>query len=443
MRLQTLSMVLAAGAGCRPLQDIEVTPGEIGTAVRVSWESPSAGEGGVTYRGLAGWHTAPAARAAVDGGYRYEAVLIGLTSQMETTGEVWVRDEDGEASVEEVAIQAGALGIALPSIYLTAADGEAETAGYVLTSLLRRPNAAVILGPGGEHVWAAEEPVGEMVMTEVHPTPDGQAVLMGQMHSGDAELSEIVEVSLDGARRRRLPAPGLHHSFTVLEDGTIAYIAYDWRDGQAGDCIVELHPDGGRTVVWSAWDHLDPGLAIANNGGSGWTHANALQHDPDEDAWYLSIHNYNSILKIDRPSGAVRWGLGGALDTLGLSDLLDRQHHFHRSGDELLVFNNRSFSSVFVEEVDPSEVISIRLDEAAGTASVLWRYTPSPAVYNLMLGDVQRLSPDRILATYSSSGVIEEFTSEGQSIRRLDLELGAALGFSQHFPAPEALGPVP
>jgi hypothetical protein len=112
----------------------------------------------------------------------------------------------------------------------------------------------------------------------------------------------LIRVSLDGDTVERLSTPDFHHDFLIHEDGTIAYIGFDENHEVApdspGDRIIELYPDGSQVVIWSTWDDLEYSASVAAE-GPGWTHANALQYDPEADAYYLSMHNMDTIARID------------------------------------------------------------------------------------------------------------------------------------------------
>src|SRR5690606_21345938 len=133
--------------------------------------------------------------------------------------------------------------------------------------------------------------------------------------SGDpSEDSEIVRVALDGSGSSSTPVPLLAHDFVEHPDGTIGAIVVEYRDvdGVAirGDQIVEIDADGDLETIWSAWDCFDPAEDMSDDPEHGWTFANALDYDPEEEAYYLGMRNFSSIAKIDRSSGECEWVLG-------------------------------------------------------------------------------------------------------------------------------------
>ncbi|MFT5680699.1 MAG: hypothetical protein ACI8RZ_001605 [Myxococcota bacterium] len=419
--------------GCAPdIQDITQTPGEIGTVVTVQWWSSRAAEGQVTLTADAGTRSLSASSVEADGGYTYSAILLGLTSDEIAPGTIQLLDGDTVAAVEDISVHAGRLNMVLPNISL---DNIGAPEGMLLTSFARSPSAAVILNEAGKPVWAVLG-AEDISISETRLHPDGGQIIFGEdLHAEDDTTDRLVRVSLDGSSTTRYAAPGLHHDFDVLPDGTIAYIAYDARevDGELilGDRIMEQPETGEAVEIWSAWDALSY-TPDTPSSGHGWTHANALNYDPTEDAYYLSVHNYNAILKIDRATGETRWTLGGSDDDFDLpeSATFRRQHQFQILDDGILIFDNGSVQEGY------TEIHELKLDVEAQTATPLWNYQPADPLYTLILGDVQRLDDQDTLITYCGSGLVEQVSPEAEVRWRMQTPLGVVLGYSTHLQDP-------
>ncbi len=87
------------------------------------------------------------------------------------------------------------------------------------------------------------------------------------------------------------------------------------------DTVVELTPDGEIVWSWNTMDHLDPYRIGYDTFWSywwvrgfdqhrDWTHANGLDHDESDDSILVSLRNQSAILKIDKPTGEIKWILG-------------------------------------------------------------------------------------------------------------------------------------
>ena len=195
-----------------------------------------------------------------------------------------------------------------------------------------------------------------------------------------------------------------------------------------GDGIVEIGPDGTFTPVWSVWDHLeyDPGMEV--DPGAGWSHANALQYDKTEDVYYLSLRNFDSILKIDRATGEVLWTLGGQHSDFTLANgdkrLFQHQHQFRILDGGVLVFDNGTS-----EQFD-SRVVEYALDEDQGRAELAWEHHDEPPVHTLALGDVERLENGNTLISWGAVGQVDDVTPEGERVWRLHVEIGHGFGYT-------------
>ncbi|MFT4974162.1 MAG: hypothetical protein ACI8S6_000044 [Myxococcota bacterium] len=418
------------------------TTGEIGTVVTARWHAESLLDAAFTYETASGPLLAPVHREATSDGFDYTATLLGLRSDTAYTAALIMEDEDGVIVEQAEAFESGPLSLALPAIDATE-PRSTPSGGFILTSLAIDPSVTVILDEEGGYVWAHEEETADVMVAQTIADPRGGGIYYGVFDpargkDGPLRAQQIVRVALDGSSTEVIDAPLFHHDFAVHDDGTVGYITYDYRtaDGVeiAGDQIVERYPDGTYATVWTAWDSLSYSPTFAEQ-GPGWTHANALNYDPGEDAYYISLHNYDAILKIDRASGTVRWILGGLLSDFELIDLtLNRQHQFDILDDGLLIFNNG------VIDDENAEVVEVRLDEEAMTATAVWRYDAD--VTSAILGDAQRLDSGSTVVTFSTAGVIDEVTTDGERLWRLESGFGTLFGFSTHLSDIQTLAPL-
>ncbi|MFT4974332.1 MAG: hypothetical protein ACI8S6_000214 [Myxococcota bacterium] len=430
-----------AGTGLLGCQPDGLAPvfsyGTIGTVVTVSWESEVAGSGAVVVETDTDTLDVMAQREALgDGLHRYSATLIGLRSSTDYVADITT--EAGE--VVSAPFQSGPLPVALSGLEVT---GQPASGGYLLTTLAIEPAGPIIVDRGGGYVWAHADPGTGVLISAARPDPANDAIVYGTFrYNADAEedtvtVPELVRVSLDGDSVERLAVPGYHHDFAVHDDGTIAYISYDTREHEGvmwpGDQIIERYPDGSEATIWSVWDDIDFDERDTER-GPGWTHANALDYVYSEDAYYLSLHNLSSVLKIDRATGELDWALGGRIsDFTHDRTLLLRQHQLQRTDSGLVIFN----AGLSGEE--SAEVLDITLDMEAMTAVVVDRYAPGDGITSRVLGDASRLDGGSTLATFSTAGVIDEVDAAGERVWRLEAGFGSVFGYSQHLADPQAL----
>lgn len=444
MRAGTLGLflVLALGA-CTEATDYDDATGDgtfeidaivsdvIPTVVTVEW---SAGGEAIDDAYLEfgpddsyGW-VAPADLA---GDAPFETVLLGSKPTSDVHFRVVVVADGETTASEDMSVTTGSVPTALP-------DMSAETLGdvddgFIITSVFAGSPAAVIVDRDGDYVWWYEAPSDNFNVSRASLTADRQHVVFWSVNlsrspgEGDQADQELIRVSLDGTQVDRRPEEDGHHDFVVMPDGGITMIEYDVRDGEEGDRLVEISPDGEETVLWSVWDDFTSG---GGSGGIGTTfsHFNAIDYYEDEDVYYVSSLGFEGLFKVDRGSGELQWTMGGDESDFELpggdTDLFDKNHQFHRLDDSMLVFVNSD------EDTACSEAREYAYEGDGGEVELVWSYVPDPCVYTFSLGDASRLDSGNTLITFSNQGQIDEVDEAGDVVWQLYASLGGALGYS-------------
>ncbi len=416
---------------------------EIPTVAVVEWElvNPDATDASVEFGpdDEYGFH----AVGTVYGDGRVRATLMGM-KQLSTNHFRVVETVDDEALVgPDQTVETGALLWSLPPLSLDVHDELRAHDGFLVTSMLAQPSVAVIIDSDGDYVWAHQPEVAwdTLFIPRVALSRIGDWVVYHAAASalGDPDDESVervlIRVNLDGSDEDLIPVPNAHHDFVELGDGSFAVLVRDRRlvEGELveGDQIVEFRPDGSEVVVWSVWDYAeyDPDEEYGE-AGSGWSHANALRYDGHEGVYYVSLCNFDSIVKIDRDTGRELWTLGGDQSHFtnggGQTTFFSRQHHFEVLDEGILVFDNRT------TDERSSRVVEYRLDEDRGMAELVWEHENDPPCFALALGDVTRLPSSDTLITWSSVGQIDQVTTGGLLRWRLRSDIGAGFGYTQY-----------
>ncbi len=373
-------------------------------------------------------------RVPVDpaGGPAFVTTLLGMKPV--STYSLWaVAEQDGELlRSDERQVTTGQVPAELPDLTLERQEGAETWRGLLVSSVVALHPTAVILDEDGEYVWWYTLD-GLEGMARARLAHDGRSMLMLDLNVSDDSPSSLYRVGLDGMDLERLPSGGFHHDFELLPDGTIAALVYDpvEIDGVSipGDQLVELSPDGSTRVVYDIW--ADPDIeyqASAAYMGSMWPHANAIDYLEDEDAYLVSFLALESIVYIDRASGAVDWRLGGDLSDFSLSggdtDLFERQHQFQWIDGSMLVFVNGPLQQ------GVSSVVQYALNMEQGGAWKAWEYEGSRGLSSMVLGDVYRLDSGNTLVTWGYGGVIEELARDGSAQWSVEASVGGAFGYT-------------
>jgi hypothetical protein len=292
-------------------------------------------------------------------------------------------------------------------------------------------NLVLLLDPDGNVTWWHQDTRGLSVFRAL-ATHDGQGVVYASAiyNGGPAADSALVRVPWDGSSEEAVPVPNLAHDFVEKPDGTVVAVNYVTQDDILGSGLVQIDRDGATTQLWTTWDCLDP---VANPGDDpehGWTHANALDYVPDEDAYLVGLRNLGTILRVDA-DGTCPWGFGGSGGTVTISGpRFIHEHQFEKTDGGLLVFDNDGAPG------NESRALEYAFDEAAGTASLTTTFSHDPPLYSFIMGDVHRLPDDDTLVLFSVPHTVDRFGPDG--VVKWSVELGgdALLGFFQPLASP-------
>jgi len=379
------------------------------------------------------------AGAEVDGA-DYSATLVALKPGREYTVRAAVVSTAGTYASTPETLTTAAVPALIPDIEVTwsALDGARE--GYLVSSIVKDRSTAVILDGEGDVVWWHPREDIQGVISRATLSQDERSViyLLEPIQDDLTDMpSEVVRVRLDGSDMERHVVRGAHHDMGELPDGTVATLVFEKVQSDLGTHIVdridELSPDGEMTTLWSSadWVEFDPDI-VAEVGGDamGYTHANAIDYVEELDAYLVGLRNLDTLLAIDRASGDVLFEIGGPdsdyVNTDTGARLFEGQHQFHLEDDTLLVFDNGP-----VAEYE-SRAVEYRLDDDRGTAEPVFVHQPDPPLFCTVLGDVDRLPDGNTLVTWSSAGQLDELSSDGELLWRLQLAYGAVLGYTTH-----------
>jgi hypothetical protein len=315
---------------------------------------------------------------------------------------------------------------------------EGSTMSVTATSGALPPQVSAIEVEGGT---TAE---GELVMFEVN-SPDGfsgAVILDSEAHvvwfhqtegaltgstvrsNGNYVLVDLgrglVEVGPSGEELSMLPTPDgrqIHHD--VVEDaaGALLYLATDprdWTDGRVvvGDAVGRWVPGSGSSIIWSAFDDLDPEVDWGERSrDSDWLHANSLSLGPRGNM-VVSLNFLNQIISLAPDANSIEWRLGGPNGTIEVvpEGAFSGQHTAAElMGDRVLMFDNG------FERNEPfSRALELRL--VGNQAEVVADLRPNPENWSRAVSSAFRTDDGSTYVTYGlptglagSTGPVESF----------------------------------
>jgi len=326
-----------------------------------------------------------------------------------------------------LALAAGLVGCAdeQPRLNVTIA-GTGEAHGYLLGAWLGEDPKLFLADREGRIFWDVRGEGG--ILSPVISQPrDGTGLLYNAFaEDRSLDLGAVYRVGLDGTRLDSVRTEEAHHTFVDLPDGSIAYLAMDIRQHElhgsvVGDRVVEIHPDGRVSQVFSVWEHLD----VIPHGdwastfypqGHDWTHANALHYDELADSYLISFRNVSQVLEVDRSTGEILRAFGGPLSDYAVDPpeaAFTYQHgaHWTREGTLLLTSSGSPVGGgLGDQETWASE---FEVDEEAGTLREVFTYGRGDGLHARALGEAHRLPNGNTLVNWGTEGLLREVTPGG------------------------------
>ncbi len=326
----------------------------------------------------------------------------------------------------------------------TLRDGTAP--GKVLLAPKRRPGqrGAAILDERGRLVWwrpmrgdlvandlRVQRYRGRPVLTWWEGRTNDRGYGAGTWVIADTSYREIARVRAGNGSHGDL------HEMVLTAEGTALITVYEPFDtdlslvnspkgGQAMDSIIqEVEIPSGKVLwEWHSKDHV----ALAESMAVGprtlklpydYFHINSIDVYPDGDL-LVSARNTWGVYKIDRPSGKVRWRLGGRRSdfALGPGVRFAWQHDARLMPDGTIsVFDNQATPRV----EDRSSVVVIDVDERARTATVVRELTHPDKVLAIAEGNAQVLPGGGFLVGWGMARRVSELSADGRLL--FDLRL--------------------
>ncbi len=352
-------------------------------------------------------------------------------------GTWWVRAHTAMPSGEErvshtVEVEVGATPGPLAALQLLRSEPGAEMRHHWLLLNQYEPEsewswAAVIDGQAA-YRWYLPTPPGALKIHRVRPDPGGDGIWWAGYHWWrEEDLGTLVHTAWDGTERGRWAAEEEHHDFTLHDDGSVAWLSWVYRDAPmpgadgptATDAIRTMVPGEETQIAFSMLEDYPAEPAVPCRhalrmqylpGWSEWSHSNSLIWEPTEDAWWVMARYLDQLIAIDRPTGTLKWRLGGQGSDFEFEGRpFDHAHFSEGWPGGVLLFDNRDHDD------DPvSRVVEYALED--GVAREVWSYEQPDGEHVGFLGDARRLPGGNRLVVWSSIGLIEEVTPSGEVV---------------------------
>ncbi len=336
-------------------------------------------------------------------GTRHTLPVVGLRADTRYEMRALARDVDGEyhpsdwAEFTTGALPEGLLDaeyqVGVPS------DNDEGVTLFAPSPVYGSPQMPYVLGIDGEGqvVYYYDDP-------ELYDAEDANRQLRVQ---DDGNIGVVLpegfrSFDLFGHTQLAVSKPYIHHDALLMPSGNVLALTYDDHEvtdeltGETtivrGDMVIEITPENETVWSWAAYDELDPTRMgeytedFETEGFLDWTHANALDYDPETDRIMVSMRNQNWVTMVDHGTGELlsRLGPGGDYALQG-GDWFHLQHGVSLADGGVTVFDNG------YDDAYNSRAIHYELDESGLIATERWVYDVT--FYARTMGDVD-LQPD-------------------------------------------------
>lgn len=321
---------------------------------------------------------------------------------------------------------------------------------------VRIQHGPMILDSHGRLVWFRQASPGSVAVNLQVQTYQGHPVLT--WWQGTDSFSAGFDVIVDSSYRTvavlRAGPAGAHyatdaHDFQITPQGTALIQGYagvqaDLRrfGGPAkgvvqDDIVQELDIRTGRVLwEWHSYGHVPLSASYVRPDGSNWFdyfHLNSLQQLPNGNI-LVSARNTWGIYEISRKTGRIVWTLGGKDSSfhLGPGARFSWQHDAHMTGRNLTLFDDASDGPSRQEAQSSAEVL--KLDERTRAATLVHRYTHTPALLTVSQGSLQLLRDGNAFVDWGADPQFSEYTRDGRQIFDARFVLGVNTYRAYRFP---------
>lgn len=422
-------LLMSSLLGCAPFGitslETELVEGHE-SVIRVSWTTRQERETWIDF-GLEGQLDR---RSEISKGTEHEVLLLGLPE----LSEVSLAPSSGDVQGPAILIETGPSPAGFPKLETTHLVSDALMPGYILGCSAIDGPEIFVMDREGRLVWWWRSGDKDHVMTSCRPTPDGDGVTFGWYYKYlDVEPAEFRTITWDGQERASIPAEFAHHTFTQLEDGTLATLELDIRETETygtviGDQLVEISPDGSRRIVFSSWDHQtpEPNEGWVNWGiyttGHDWSHANGVFYDAPRERYLVTFAHLDTLWAIDRWTGA-------QLADADRATFIPEDSRFHYAhAPRITEAGTLMLMSGQMGLLGENHIAEFLVDEDLTTFEEVWSYGRGEGIKALAMGEGRPLPNGNVLANFGSAGVLREVSAEGELLWNMSGGLGVILG---------------
>jgi hypothetical protein len=254
----------------------------------------------------------------------------------------------------------------------------------------------------GRIVWYYADPASNATTSFQRVARDGEYIVLEKRPFARPGGRSVQQMTLDWSYCEDIPVPGLADAIDVTDDGSLLYNVEDQNDE-----LRERTRDGRIRTIWSCRDRFGPDFEC---------YSNTVNWNPLDDTVLMSFPYQNTVVEIDRQSGALVGQYGdarGSWEFVPDTWEFEFQHFANITPDGSLLVSSHmpGFAETERPVANQHAFMEFEVDRQNQRLIEKWIYNEGPE-WAMYKGMAIRLPGGNTLANYGTGGVIREITPD-------------------------------
>jgi hypothetical protein len=277
-----------------------------------------------------------------------------------------------------------------------------------------------IMDRQGRIVWYYADPASNATSSFQRVARDGEYIWIEKRPFGRGAERSVLKMTLDWSYTEEVPVARLADAIDVTNDGSLLYNV-DAQGGQPSE-LRELTADGQVRSIWSCTATFGQGFQC---------YSNTINWNEQDDTVLMSFPYQNTVVEIDRQSGAIVGQYGDAPGSYAFSPEMwefEFQHFANITPQGTLLVSSHmpGFEETESPVANQHAFMEFEIDRENRRLIEKWVYNDGPE-WAMYKGMALRLANGNTLANYGTGGVIREITPDEQTafLVKFDSEIGS------------------
>jgi hypothetical protein len=262
-----------------------------------------------------------------------------------------------------------------------------------------------IMDRRGRIVWYFADPASNATTSFQRVARDGEYIVLEKRPFGRPGGRGVQQMTLDWSYCEEIPVPGLADAIDVTDDGSLLY-----NVEEPNDELRERTPDGRIRAIWSCRDRFGADFEC---------YSNTVNWNPLDDTVLMSFPYQNTVVEIDRQSGALVGQYGDARGSYTFDpDTWDFefQHFANITPDGTLLVSSHmpGFAETETPVANQHAFMEFEVDRDSRRLVEKWVYNEGPE-WAMYKGMAIRLPGGNTLANYGTGGVTSSTPIEART----------------------------